>query len=438
MGEKLDETHDGALRSWVACANAADTDFPIQNLPHAVFRRHATNEPFRGGVAIGTMIVDLAAVARSGAFEGQAGVAMQALERAAASSLEAFMAAGPPAWRALRLALSRLLREGAPEAPRLSDCLVAQVDAEYTLPARIGDYTDFFSSYDHMLNVGRVMQPDRPVLPNFKWLPIAYHGRASSIEVSGAELRRPWGQIRGPGDATPRHAPTRKLDYELELGAFVGPGNARGERIALEDAEDHVFGLCLLNDWSARDVQSWESMPLGPFLAKNFLSTVSPWVVTLEALAPFRSALPRAPGDPPTLPHLRHAAQARPGLDIELEVWLTNLRCDAPGTRLSQSNFRHAYWSIAQMVAHHTEGGCNLRPGDLLGSGTQSGPGDGEQGCLIELTRDGQRPLTLADGETRSYLADGDVVTLRAWCRREGFARIGFGDCRGRVAPAAD
>ncbi|HUG23474.1 fumarylacetoacetase [Piscinibacter sp.] len=428
----LNETHDPSLSSWVDSANAAGTDFPVQNLPHAVFRRRGTGEAFRGGVAIGDEVLDMAAA--QGVFEG---AAAEAAARSGDATLNGLMALGPAAWSPLRHALSRALRRGASQAPRLRECIVPQAEVEYAVPADIGDFTDFFSSFHHMVNAGRVFQPDAPPLPNFRWLPIAYHGRASTIEVSGASFHRPHGQRRSPGDAAPSFGPTRCLDYEMELAAYVGPGNRRGEPIGIADAEQHLFGLCLLNDWSARDVQGWEAMPLGPFLAKNFLSTVSPWIVTLEALAPFRCALPRSADDPPTLPYLRAgAAQADAGFDVHIEVWLQTPRAGSEARRLSRSSPRHAYWSLAQMVTHHTVNGCTLRPGDLLGTGTQSGPGEGEQGCLLELTRGGRQPLHWPDGEQRTYLEDGDTVVLRGWCEHPGHARIGFGECRGSVLPA--
>lgn len=328
-----------------------------------------------------------------------------------------------------------MLRAGAAEAAALAGCLVPQSEVEHALPARIGDYTDFFTSWDHMLNAGRVFRPDAPPLPHFKWLPIAYHGRSSSVEVSGAELHRPHGQMLAPGDSVPRFGPTQRLDYEFELAFWVGPGNPRGKLIAAAQAEDHIFGMSLLNDWSARDVQAWEALPLGPFLAKNFLTTVSPWIVTLEALEPFRCALPRNTDDPPSLPNL-HLARALSGFDLQLDASLHTARSGAEALPLSRTSFRHCWWSIAQMLAHHTEGGCNLRTGDLMGTGTQSGPGEREQGCLLELSRGGSEPLPLANGESRGFLEDGDTVVLRAWGERPGAVRIGFGECRGTVRPA--
>jgi len=427
-------THDPSLQSWVESANDADTDFPIQNLPHGVFRRRASAEGWRGGVAIGEHVLDMAAASALGVF---ASAVQPAAVAAGAAALNGLMAMGRPAWSALRADLSRLLRHGAPEAARLRACLLPQADAEYAVPARIGDYTDFFTSYDHMMNMGRLFHPDNVVLPQFHWLPIGYHGRASSIEVSGASFRRPWGQGRAPGTAEPHYAPTKRLDYELELAAYIGPGNVRGEAIGIDAAEDHLFGVCLLNDWSARDVQGWESVPLGPFLAKNFLSTVSPWIVTLEALAPFRCPVRRKDGDPPVLPHLMPAdGNARGGLDLQLEVLIdTPLSAGRP-MRLSRTRSAHGYWSLAQMVAHHTENGCNLASGDLIGTGTQSGPGDDEKGCLMELSFAGRVPVALANGETRAMLEDGDTVILRAWGQRDGFRRIGLGECRGTVLPA--
>lgn len=429
----LNETHDPALKSWVKSANRPDTDFPIQNLPHAVFRRKGTQEAFRGGVAIGDMIVDMARASALALFDGIAG---EAADHAGESTLNGLMALGGLAWSALRLVLSRALREGSPLAEQLHQCLVPQSEAEYTLPCAIGDYTDFFTSHHHAMNAGRALRPDAPLLPNFKWLPIAYHGRASTVGISDAAFPRPLGQTCAP-DGTPVFGPSARLDYEMELGAFIGPGNRHGTRIAIGDAESHIFGLCLLNDWSARDVQAWEAVPLGPFNAKNFQTTISPWIVTLEALAPFRCELPREEGDPATLPYLTPAESSLPtGFDIELEVLLRTGNSGDRDMRLSKSSFRHGYWSLAQMVTHHTQNGCNLRPGDLIGTGTQSGPMHGEEGCLLELTQGGKQPLVLPNGETRAFLEDGDTVIMRGWCEREGYVRLGFGECRGTVLPA--
>jgi fumarylacetoacetase len=435
MTALLNETHDPALRSWVASAHTGG-DFPIQNLPFAVFRR--PREPFRGGVAIGDAIVDLAAVAARGVFEG---VAARAAAAAAGDKLNALMALGPAAWSALRLALSRGLREGSPLREALEPCLVPQAGAAYAVPARIGDYTDFYTSVHHATNIGRLFRPDNPLLPNYKWVPIGYHGRPSSIVVSGHDFHRPVGQRMPPGAEAPTVGPSQRLDIELELGVFIGAGNALGEPVPIGEAASHVFGITLLNDWSARDIQPWEYQPLGPFLSKNFASTISPWVVTLEALAPFRMAPPARPeGDPAPLPYLFDADdQAHGAFDIRLEVLLqtpTMRQAGEPPTRLTATSYRHAYWTLAQMVAHHTVGGCNLQPGDMLGTGTLSGPSLDQAGALIELTQGGKHPVTLPNGETRSFLADGDTVVLRGWCERPGAVRIGLGECRGTVLPA--
>ncbi|CAN7347787.1 fumarylacetoacetase [Rhizobacter sp. LjRoot28] len=432
---ELNETHDPELSSWVSSANTPGHDFPLQNLPFAVFRRKGTDEAWRGGVAIGDDIVDLAACVVAGHLKG---MALEAARAASGDALNALMALGPGAASALRLALSRALRTGADRV--LADCLVPQAGAEFALPARIGDYTDFYTSVHHATRVGALFRPDAPLLPNYKWVPIGYHGRSSSIGVSGQAVRRPTGQVLPAGAQAPVVAPSARLDYELELGVFVGPGNALGEPIGLDEAEAHVFGMCLLNDWSARDVQGWEYQPLGPFLAKNFATTVSPWIVTMEALAPFRLPWSRPDTDPEPLPYLDSPAhRTRAAIDIRVSAALQTpamrARGEAPA-RLSESSFRHAYWSVAQMVAHHTVNGCNLQPGDLLGTGTQSGPDETESGSLVELTRGGRQPLTLPDGEQRTFLEDGDQVTFSGWCERPGARRIGFGRVDGTVLPA--
>ncbi len=433
----LNETHAPQLRSWLASANAAGGDFPIQNLPFAVFRRRGRGEGWRGGVAIGDAIVDLAAVAQSGLFSGLAGEAAQA---GAQDKLNALMALGPKAWGALRLALSRALREGAKEQAALTACLVPQVEAEYDVPARIGDYTDFYTSVHHATNIGRQFRPDNPLLPNYKWVPIGYHGRSSSIVISGQNFHRPVGQAMPPGSTAPVFGPCKRLDIELEMGVFIGTGNALGEPVKMDEAESHVFGLCLFNDWSARDIQGWEYQPLGPFLSKNFASTVSPWVVTLEALAPYRTAFTRPEGDPQPLPYLDSEANRKEGaLDIQLQVLLQTPRmkqAGQAGASISRTSYRHAYWTVAQMVTHHTVNGCNLQPGDLFGTGTLSGPTLDQAAALIELTEGGKKPLELPGGETRTWLEDGDTVTLAGWCEKPGAARIGFGTCVGTVLPA--
>ncbi len=431
----LNETHDPTLRSWLVSAQASGCDFPLQNLPFAIFRHQGT--AWRGGVAIGDAIVDLAAVAKQGLFEGLAGEAAQA---GAQDKLNALMALGPDAWSALRLALSRGLRAGSPQQAALAGCLVPQKDAEYDVPARIGDYTDFYTSVYHATNIGRQFRPDNPLLPNYKWIPIGYHGRSSSIVVSGHDFHRPVGQTMPPGSNEPVFGPCKRLDIELEMGVYIGPGNVQGRRIPMTEAEDHVFGLCLLNDWSARDIQGWEYQPLGPFLSKNFASTVSPWIVTLEALAPYRVPFTRPEGDPPPLPYLDSAGnRAHGALDIELQVDLQTPRMRERGEAaacISRTNYRHAYWTVPQMVVHHTVNGCNLQPGDLFGTGTLSGPTLDQAAALIELTQGGKVPVQLPGGETRTYLEDGDTVTLRGWCEKPGAARIGFGVCVGTVLPA--
>ncbi|HVO45139.1 MAG TPA: fumarylacetoacetase [Steroidobacteraceae bacterium] len=435
----LNETHDPQLRSWVGSANRAGTDFPLQNLPFGIFRRAGAQEPWRGGVAIGDQILDLAAVH---GLRVLCGTEAEALAACRGTTLNDFMALGAPAWTALRAALSRILRQGATQMPVLRGALICQSEAELALPARIGDFTDFYASVHHATAVGRLFRPDQPLLPNYKWVPIAYHGRASSIRISPQQLQRPRGQVLLPGTEQPQLMPTRRLDYELEVGVFIGDGSRLGEPIPLAHAERHIFGLCLLNDWSARDVQAWEYQPLGPFLAKNFATTISPWIVTLEALAPYRVPWTRPAGDPEPLAYLDDAALRQVGgVDLELETWIDSTAMRATGMhphRLARSNFRHSYWSIAQMVTHHTVNGCDLQPGDLLGSGTQSGPAPEEAGSLLELTAGGKQPLTLPSGETRTFIADGDRITLRGWCARPGHVRIGFGEAAGTVLPAAE
>jgi fumarylacetoacetase len=350
------------------------------------------------------------------------------------------MVLGAAARREVRTLLSNALREGSQVGPFLELGVLPQSTAAFALPCHIGDYTDFYTGIHHATAVGKLFRPDAPLLPNYKWLPIGYHGRASSIVPSGQAFARPSGQLKGDGDA-PSFGPCRRLDYELELGALVGPGNRLGEPVSMDAAEDQLFGVVLLNDWSARDIQAWEYQPLGPFLAKNFATTVSPWVVTMEALAPFRTAFERPAGDPQPLPHLDSAANRAAGaFDIVLEVWLQTAQMRGegmPAVRLMASNFRDAYWTLAQLVAHHTSNGCNLQSGDLLGTGTQSGPAEGQGGSLLELSHGGKQALRLPNGETRTFLADGDTVILRAHCEREGCARIGFGDCAGTVLAAA-
>jgi fumarylacetoacetase len=435
----LDETHDPQARSWLPSANRIDCEFPIQNLPFAVFRRSDSTQEFRGGVAIGDQIVDLAALAKLGVFEAQAA---QGIHAAGRSSLNSLMQLGPLVWSAVRRALFEGLREGSSLQTNLRGCLVAQADAQYSLPAHIGDYTDFYTSIHHATAVGRMMRPDNPLLPNYRWIPIGYHGRSSSIGVSGQTFHRPRGQRLPPGAAQPVVGPSSRLDYELELGVFVGVGNSPGIPIPMADAEAHIFGICLLNDWSARDLQAWEYQPLGPFLAKNFATTISPWIVTLQALAPFRVPFVRPEDAPAPLPYLNSSGNRDAGaIDIRLDALIQSAAMRErrePPHRLSSTTFRHAYWTIAQLVAHHTVNGCDLHAGDLLGTGTQSGPTPGEAGSLLELSAGGSRPIQISRDESRTFLEDGDSVIFRGWCDKPGMARIGFGEVHGRVLPAID
>lgn len=431
----LNETHNPDLRSWVSAANRTDTDFPLQNLPFAEFRRKDSSEAFRGGVAIGDQVLDLAAA--STVFDGEAAIGAAAC---AEPTLNNFMSMGVSVWSALRLALSRGLREGAKEQGALASCLIPQSKVEYRLPCTIGDYTDFYTSVFHATRVGSLFRPDNPLLPNYKWVPIGYHGRSSSIDVSGQTFKRPQGQIKAPDAMEPSVGPCKRLDYELEIGIYIGQGNALGEPIALDDSDQHVFGYCLFNDWSARDIQAWEYQPLGPFLAKNFASTVSPWIVTNEALLPYREGFKRDASDPQPLPYLSSAKNSAEGaLDIKLEVLLQTQQMRANGElpiKISNSNFVYSYWTVAQMVAHHTVNGCNLRPGDFFGSGTQSGPEHAQGGSLLELSRGGKESIALPNGEQRTFLEDGDTVVMRGYCEKQGLARIGFGEVASTVMPA--
>jgi fumarylacetoacetase len=431
---RLDETHDPALGSWVQTANAPASEFPIQNLPLGVFRREAA---FSGtiGVAIGDCVLDLRACGELGLLDM---LPPPVREACLEPSLNALMSQGRDGSSALRRTISRLLRAGAPVRPE--SALLAAAGVEMLLPAKIGDYTDFYASLDHASNVGRMLRPDNPLFPNYKYVPVAYHGRSSSIVVSGTPVRRPWGQAK-PAEGAPVFRPAAMLDYEAEAGVFIGAGNALGEPVTIADAENRLFGFCLLNDWSARDIQAWEYQPLGPFLAKNFATSISPWVVTAEALAPFRARLKRSPEDPPQLPYLHSSANDEAGaFAITVETWLRTERmsaADMPAERISAADFASMFWTPAQMIAHHTSGGCNLRPGDLLGSGTVSGPRPNSLGCLLEMTERGTKPLRLSSGEERRFLEDGDEVILRAYCEREGFRRIGFGECRGTISADA-
>jgi fumarylacetoacetase len=431
----LDATHDPGRRSWVASANG-HPDFPIQNLPLGVFSPPG-GEP-RGGVAIGEAILDLPAALAAGLLDGEA---RQAAEAASGAALNGFLALGAGPRRALRARLSALFTRGCAEQGKVEECLRPARDCTLHLPATVGDYTDFYVGIHHATNVGKLFRPDNPLLPNYKWVPIGYHGRASTVRPSGMPVRRPNGQRKRPDDPAPSFGPCRNLDYELELGVWIGPGNEQGTPIPIGRAAEHVAGYCLLNDWSARDVQAWEYQPLGPFLSKSFATTVSPWMITPEALAPFRTAQPARPdGDPEPLDYLLDEADQREGaFEIELEVLLRTERMRTAGSaphRLSLGSTRHMYWTVAQLVAHHTCNGCNLRPGDLLGSGTISAPTPDGYGSLLEITRGGKEPVTLPDGDTRAFLEDGDEIILRARARREGAAPIGFGECHAVVLPA--
>jgi fumarylacetoacetase len=411
------------IKSWVESANDPATDFPIQNLPFGVFRAKGSKEAPRGGVAIGDQILDLAAV---GLKTGP--------------NLNRLAAAGRPVWRQLRQVLALALSDKS-KAKRFSRYLVPMKRAELFVPVAVGDYSDFYTGIHHALAVGRMFRPDNPLLPNYKWVPIGYHGRASSVVASGTPIVRPNGQTKAPEAAAPSFGPSRRLDYEVELGFVVGPGNRLGKPVGIGRALDHVFGVVLLNDWSARDIQAWEYQPLGPFLAKSFATTVSPWIVTLEALAPFRcAAFPRVGEDPRPLPHLTDEADQRAGgYAIGTDMYLSSAQMRAKKlapARLSRCSFRDSYWTLAQVVAHQTSNGCNLQPGDLLGSGTLSGTGPGTAGSLLELTQGGKAPLTLPGGETRAFLADGDEVIQRGRCEAEGAVAIGFGEAAGVVKPA--
>ena len=404
-----DETHDAALESWVESANEPGCDFPIHNLPFGVFKKKGAKESPRGGVAIGDQILDLAA-----------------LDIKTGSTLNGIAAMGRPAWKKLRAHLSRGLSKKKRDK-RFARHLLPMKQAQLFVPVHSADYTDFFTGIHHATNMGRMLRPDNPLLPNYKWLPIGYHGRASSIVVSGTPVVRPHGQLKAADAAAPAFGPSRRLDYEAELGFVIGPGNRLGQRIEVKNALDHVFGVVLLNDWSARDIQAWEYQPLGPFLAKSFATTISPWIVTLDALAPLRCpAYPRAADDPKPLPYLWDENDQREGgFAIEVEMHLKSAKMREP-VRLSKGNFRDSYWTIAQMVAHHTSNGCNLRPGDLLGSGTISGATPESYGSMMELTQAGKNPITLPSGETRSFLEDGDEVIEKApW----------FGEAVGTIKP---
>jgi len=423
----------------VESANLPGADRPLQNLPFCRFRP-AGMAADALGVGIGDRILDLGRAVRAGALRLEPGIAAACLQ----TTLNAVMGLAPEQRSELRLALGDLLADTAPAPDRdlAAGCLVPLAETELLLPAAVGDYTDFYTSIEHATNLGRQLRPENPLLPNYRWVPIGYHGRASSLVVSGTPVVRPSGQ-RPPVDreSPPEFGPTRRLDYEVELGWWVGPGNPLGEPVPVGDAPAHLAGVSLLNDWSARDLQAWEYQPLGPFLGKSFATLVSPWAVSIEALDPFRHpARPRLHGEPAPLPYLSDPDdQAQGGFDITLQVSILTLRMresGLPAHALARVMAARLYWTPAQLVAHHTSNGCNLRPGDLLGSGTISNGADASVGSLSELTDGGRQPVTLPSGETRSFLEDGDEVVISGWCQREGFVGLGFGECRGRIEPS--
>jgi fumarylacetoacetase len=420
-----------ALRSWVSFANDASTDFPLENLPFGVFR-YAHRKSI--GVAIGDRILDVGACASEGLLKD---LESEIVDACTAQVLNPLMALGPQAWSSLRRQLQSFLAADSERQDRIASMLVPMRDVEMQMPVQIGDYTDFYASIHHATRVGKLFRPDNPLLPNYKYVPIGYHGRASSIVLSGAEIRRPRGQVKAQSATEPTFGPARSLDYELEIGLFVGQGNALGTPIDIAEAGEHIFGMCLVNDWSARDIQSWEYQPLGPFLAKSFATTISPWVVTMEALEPYRVPVAERPsGDPGALPYLLSPTAHREAIDVTLEVYLQSARmreARVDAVMVSRANLRDLYWSPAQLLAHHSSNGCNLRTGDLLATGTISGPEEGCEGCLLEMKHRSE-PLGLPGGETRTFLEDGDQVRFRAWAQREGLPRIGFGECTGTVA----
>jgi fumarylacetoacetase len=421
-----------ALKSWVASAHTPSTDFPIENLPYGVYRYRSRTHI---GVAIGSEILDLHASADAGLLDG---LDEKLIEACLANVLNALMVLGPGAWSALRKRVIELLTSEQ-AISKVEPLLVPMRNVVMQLPAQIGDYTDFYASIHHATRVGKLFRPDNPLLPNYKYVPIGYHGRASSIVVSGEAIKRPHGQTKAPSVAEPIFGPARSLDYELEVGIFVGRGNEQGQPIPIADADQHIFGVCLLNDWSARDVQSWEYQPLGPFLAKNFATSISPWVVTMEALEPYGVAADARPeGDPAPLAYLTSPPANRSAIDVTLEVYLQSAQMRQAGAEamlVSRGNLRNLYWTPAQLLTHHASNGCNLRAGDLLATGTISGPAEGSEGCLLEMKHRGA-PLRLPNGEERTFLEDGDQVTFRAYAHRDGLPRIGFGECAGIVAAA--
>lgn len=416
--------------SWVASANDLASDFPIQNLPYGVFSHQQTK---RIGIAIGDQILDLRACAERGLLSP---LSQEIIAACGAELLNPLMSLGPDAWSALRYQVAALLDVRQSRRDSVEPHLIPMREAAMQLPAQIGDYTDFYASIHHATRVGLLFRPDSPLLPNYKYVPIGYHGRASSIVISGENIRRPCGQIKSSSATSPSFAPTQSLDYELEVGIFVGVGNRLGQSIPIDEAERHIFGLSLMNDWSARDIQAWEYQPLGPFLSKSFATTISPWIVSLEALAPYRvPASARPAGDPAPLPYLSSPLSSREGIDLTLEVYIESAemrRNDKAPMLLSRGNARDLYWTIAQLLTHHASNGCNLRTGDLLATGTISGPSSGSEGCLLEKKHNPQ-PLCLPSGELRTFLEDDDRIIFRAYAHRQGLPRIGFGECTGTI-----
>lgn len=432
MTYEINETHNQNLKSWIESANAPDTDFPIQNLPFCVISR----KNFNLNPTLGTVIGDY--------FLSFDYLQQEIFDDGYFVSFENYLSdINLEKLSKLRLELIELLSENYPEEFRweIENALIPISEVTFLSPFKIGDYTDFYCSIYHATNVGKLFRPDNPLMPNYKWIPIGYHGRASSIVVSGEDVVRPKGQNHSNEDAPPVYIPSKALDYEMEVGFFVGKGNNLGETIDIKDAEEHIFGLCLVNDWSARDIQGWEYQPLGPFLGKSFATTVSPFVVTMEALAPFRvPAFEREEGDPQPLDYLANEANEKHGgLDIKLEVYIQTEKMRDENIEpfmLSRSNLKDLYWTIGQMLTHHASNGCNLNTGDLMATGTVSGKEDSERGCLLEMTKRGAEPVELPSGETRKFLEDGDEIIMKGFCEREGFRRIGFGECRGKILSA--
>ena len=438
MNQFINHTHNPDLRSWVESANQPDTDFPIQNLPFGVFRRRNSSQTPHIGVAIGDRVLDLAVIQERGILQE---LPEQLQVACLEPQLNSLMSLGSGASSSLRNCLSKIMRSDSPITPEITNSLLTMDEIELLLPVKIGDYTDFYASIFHATNVGKLFRPDNPLLPNYKYVPIAYHGRASSIVISGTLVKRPQGQRKPPQEQVPSFGASELLDYEVEIGFFVGAGNELGLPITIDDAQRHIFGLCLVNDWSARDIQAWEYQPLGPFLGKSFATSISPWVVTLEALAPFRCrAFPRTQGDPQPLPYLSSPLDNQQGgIDITLEMYISSLQMRQESIEpllLSRVSFNQMYWTLAQMLTHHSSNGCNLCSGDLLASGTVSGVEEDSKGSLLEISQRGSKAIALPTGEKRRFLVDGDEVILRGYCKKKGYVKIGFGECRGIVMSA--